>query len=541
MSVSASRCRRFFAEWLALHPEEASSFGERQYAARLELPTEAAAGHELRWLREVEREAAEVLADERLAPSTRLDLDAVARVASFFRHRLERDADASNIELACLPNAALQHQALHLEDGADTRALAARASAVRPFLEAVAENLRRGLRAGQTPDRDVARLFVERIVPGAARAVEALGPRVGAPADEARDAYLAFGRFVEGVVLPAAKTEVVLGAEEVGFRLRTMGVSDDASTLLASARKDLVRSGDEMMAHARALGHDVASVADVRHVVASLLARRPASIEDALDGYRRALDAATRFVEERGIVSLPSELALALEPLPAGIADGTPLTNWTAPLLDPHGKGHILYCPDVGAHAEVATKNLAVHEGIPGHYLQSVVWQRTRAEGALCRWIGSHDDVAMSRQYFGAMLAIEGWAVHMEHELRRHGFYDDGPEALFFAVCDAIRAARVVLDLEIHAGEMTSEQATTFVEQTTAMPRSWAAWQALRCRRAPLQGLTYFVGAVEIDALQARMGAPPRVFHDAILAFGPVPPSRMRWVLGDGQDPRMSR
>src|SRR5256885_12245562 len=115
--------------------------------------------------------------------------------------------------------------------------------------------------------------------------------------------------------------------------------------------------------------------------------------------------AGTRFVAERKLVALPGRLDFAFEPLPPGIADGTAITNWPAPLLDPQGRGHCLYGDDVTSHVEVATKNLAVHEAIPGHYLQSAIWQRTFAgrPRSIVRFSGVCDDVAFARGYFGTM------------------------------------------------------------------------------------------------------------------------------------------
>jgi uncharacterized protein (DUF885 family) len=124
------------------------------------------------------------------------------------------------------------------------------------------------------------------------------------------------------------------------------------------------------------------------------------------------------------------------------------------------------------------------------------------------------------------MLAVEGWAVRMEHLLRRHGFYDTPEEQLFFDFCDVIRAMRVVLDLELQRGRMSGEEATRFVAETTSMPEGWAHAQVVRAKRLPLQGLTYQVGAREIERLRRSFRGDELEFHERLLAAGPVPPSR---------------
>jgi uncharacterized protein (DUF885 family) len=263
-------------------------------------------------------------------------------------------------------------------------------------------------------------------------------------------------------------------------------------------------------------------------VLLGVLASKPASIAEAVALYDRHLAAATSFVKERALVPVPAALALVLEPLPRGIADGAALTNWPAPLCDPRGKGHALYATNLDAHPIVQTKNLAVHEGIPGHYLQSACWQESAPPPV--RFLGVSDHVAMARGYFGTMLSVEGWAVHTEQLMLAEGFYEAGPERIFFAFCDAIRAMRVLLDLGLHARGMPEAAALEMITRATLMPSSWALAQILRSKRIPLQSLTYLIGSTEIAALRAGPGRHLSTldFHRRLLEAGPVPPSRLR-------------
>jgi uncharacterized protein (DUF885 family) len=540
----------FFEAHARAHPEDGSTLGLREHAPRLGDPSREAAMEELGQLR------ATLAAAGSFEPSTldgdlRLDLDAVLRAARHHARWIERDADASNLELAMLPNGAVQHALLHVEEEEHAEAVASRTEAVPEFLGRHAENLRRGAREGRTPDRDVVDAFVERVLPGAASAMgsvaggvvaraalagvtlqSSLTARLASAGNAARAAYRAFAEVIATEIAPVARAgdvHVCLGEAETAFRLReTMGLESSIDELLALAERSLAQAHAALVEHARAAGHaHVKSAADARDVVMAVLAPKPATVDDAVALYRGHLDGATRFVEERALVPVPEGLALELQPLPPGVADGTVLTNWPAPLLDARGKGHALYAPDANEHPVVQTKNLAVHEGIPGHYLQSACWQRGTPSPV--RFLGVTDDVAMSRSYFGTMLSVEGWAVHMEQLLLAEGFYDAGPERIFFAFCDAIRAMRVLLDLGLHARGMDEEEALRMITRATLMPESWARNQVLRSRRIPLQSLTYLVGSTEIASLRA--GAARELdtlsFHRALLDLGPVPPSRL--------------
>lgn len=542
-----------FDAHVGAHPEDGSALGLAEHAGRLSDPSAAAARAELARLRAVLAQGAawerRLEADETVGLDARLDLDAVLRAARHHARWAERDAEASNLELALLPNGAVQHVMLHVASAEHVEAVVRRAQAVPAFLAAHAENLRRGVREERAPDRAVVKAFVERVLPGAATSmaslaagVESRATRLGVELSagdrarlaragaEAREAYDAFARAVANEIAPAARAGVTLGAGEVAFRLRdTMGLEASVEELVAGARAALALAHASLVEEARAAGHaHVKSAADARDVLLAVLAPKPATVEGAVALYERHLAAATRFVRERRVVDVPDALALVLEPMPAGMGDGITLTNWPAPLLDPRGKGHALYAADPSVHPTVQAKNLAVHEGIPGHYLQSATWQRVRPSPV--RFLGVIDDVAMSRSYFGTMLSVEGWAVHMEQTLLVEGFYDAGPERIFFAFCDAIRAMRVLLDLGLHAQGMNDEEAVRLVTDATLMPEAWARAQLVRAKRIPLQSLTYLVGSTEIAALRA--GAARHLdllaFHRALSGFGPVPPSRLQ-------------
>lgn len=545
----------FFAAHLAAHPEESTTFGLRGHAGGLSDLGAAAMAAELDRLRETLRAVQALQAEHaagrrELSLDDRLDLDAIARHVRFHERCFAADTDVENLELLTLPSSALQHDALHLASAADVLALAARAAAVPRFLDCQADNLRRGVRSGRAPDRAVVAAFVQRILPGAAKSCAALAgevtarlaaDRIAAPEALARlaastqaasAAYSQLAKIIEQEVAPAARVDVKLGAPEVAFRLReVMGLALPIAHLLEQARFAAQRAQESLIEHVRAAGHPNARTAgDARAVLLTILAEKPSTIAAALERYTHHLEAATRFVKERALVPVPEGLALSLAPLPAGIAEGTALTNWPAPLLRPGGRGHALYAPEPSAHSLVQTKNLAVHEGIPGHYLQSAWWQRTLPSPV--RFLGVSDAIAMARGYFGTMLAVEGWAVHMEELLLAEGFYAPGPERIFFAFCDMIRAMRVMLDLQLHAGGLTEDEAERLVMDATLMPQPWARAQVLRAKRIPLQSLTYLVGATELAALRARSSLSQLAFHRELLRFGPVPPSRLYEALG---------
>ena len=538
---------RFVDAHFEAHPEEASSLGRRDYAARLSAPSASSSATEVVGLRAalVEADAIEASREVPLHLDAALDLDALRRAARFHLRRLERDRDAELLEPATLPGCALQHSLLHARTREDLEALAARAAAVPEALAARTRDLRRGVAEGRGPDRDVATTFVERILPGAAAALDTMAAevvrrfavrdievtdvvaRIAQSTREASAAYRQMAAFVADEIVPRARLDVTLGREEVDFRLReVMGVETSIEVLRVRAEERLARAHGEVIEHARATGRgDVRTASDARAAVTELFGPKPPTLEAALAHYQTQIEASTRLA--RSFVPIPDDLALDLEPLPDGIADGSALTNWPAPLLDPKGRGHALYARDPAMHPSIMAKQLAVHECIPGHYLQSVVWQRARP--SVVRFLGVQDDIAMAHGYFGAMVSVEGWAVHMEGLMVREGFMDAGNERLFAAWCDAVRAVRVLLDLGLHAEGRSADEMVARVAEATFLPEGWARQQVLRSKRIPLQSSTYLIGAMEIEALTAKAPTTTRELevHRRLLSVGPVPTSRL--------------
>ncbi len=519
----------FFANHVEANPEEGSTLGLREHAGRLSDPSTDAARAELARLRETLRALDHVAIDTLTDAALQLDLDATLRAARFHARYLEKDMHATNLELAAFPNGAMQHAALHSRSAADHADVVARARAVPAFLDAHRRNLGRGRAEGRLPARPVASTFVARVLPGAASSTRALGAEGIVPPDvatAASDAFVGFARFLEDEIMPMAPPLLRLGPEETAFRIRdVMGIEGSIDELLAHARDALADAQRRMMHHA-----GVSKLADAREALTTLFVDTPASIEEALASYRREIDAATRMVKERALVPVPDHLALDLAPLPAGMADGSGFTNWPAPLLDREGRGHALYAKDPAAHPRIMAKQLGVHECIPGHYLQSVMWQRRLCDSPdrAVRFLGVTDDVAMSRGYFGTMVSVEGWAVAMEHLMREQGFFEEGPELFFLAWCNAIHAVRVLLDLELHAGDRDWDSLVRMVADATLMSDGWAAAQVIRSLRIPLQGSTYMIGAHEILELRKRSPVPILELHQALLDLGPVPISRVR-------------
>jgi uncharacterized protein (DUF885 family) len=89
------------------------------------------------------------------------------------------------------------------------------------------------------------------------------------------------------------------------------------------------------------------------------------------------------------------------------------------------------------------------------------------------------------------------------------------------------RAGRIVVDTSLHLGEMTIEEATTFMAERCGFPEPTAYREVLRYCSYPTQASSYLTGALEIERMaqswmESGMGA-LSAFHDALTSSGKLP------------------
>lgn len=167
---------------------------------------------------------------------------------------------------------------------------------------------------------------------------------------------------------------------------------------------------------------------------------------------------------------------------------------------------------------------IALHEGYPGHHLQSVYARRNPRR--LRR--------QLSNTYYG-----EGWALYAEHWMARAGLFDTPDARLAQLQMRLWRTARVIIDPSLHTGAMTYEQAVQFFVDEVGLERSAAEAEVNRFTTWPTQAPSYIIGWLEIERLkkdvQALQGAQfsEKQFVERVLEAGPLPLALLRRAVLD--------
>jgi uncharacterized protein (DUF885 family) len=353
--------------------------------------------------------------------------------------------------------------------------------------------------------------------------------RLERASESAKIATELYTTWLEGT-LPAGTDDWAIGREKhdamVGLRAFD-GLDSDAILELGWERLE-----EERAARAAA-AREVDPDADEATVIDRVKSRQPATFEDALEAYRDAMHRARRHLIERDLVTVPDDERIDVVPTPEYLRNVVPFAAYFEPAaLDADPKGIYIVTPSVGRdpnamreHNYASISNTSIHEAYPGHHLQL---DTARRNGSLTRLLTDAPEF------------VEGWGMYSELMMREHGF-DDAPEFRVIMHTDAIwRACRIILDIRLHRGEISVEEATDFlVEQTNfqrANARAEVQWYTYR----PTYPLSYLLGRTLLLGLrsdeQARLGDrfSLKGFHDTLLRNGSLPISFHRRQLAAG-------
>ncbi|AMJ68216.1 hypothetical protein AXW84_15190 [Hymenobacter sp. PAMC 26628] len=166
--------------------------------------------------------------------------------------------------------------------------------------------------------------------------------------------------------------------------------------------------------------------------------------------------------------------------------------------------------------AAPALESLFLHEAIPGHHYQFSLQLENTALPQFRR--------TPSYGAFG-----EGWGLYCETLGKELGLYTDPYQYAGALGGELHRALRLVVDVGLHTGRLTREQAIQYLMGNELISEQGATAEVERYMAWPGQALSYKIGQLKITELRARYEkqlGPKfnlRAFHDEILAGGAMP------------------
>lgn len=262
----------------------------------------------------------------------------------------------------------------------------------------------------------------------------------------------------------------------------------------------------------------------------------PDDFEGLRDAYQNETEKARSYLVEHGLVSFPDDEQCVVEPTPEVLRPILAVASYfSPPAFSPGRRGHFnVPWPPQGSTREEEERRLAansfqsiptvtVHEAYPGHH-----WHLT--------WMKANP--RRVRQIVHSSYFSEGWALYAEKMMREQGYFADDSTLLGHVNARIWRAGRIIVDVGLHVGDLSVEEAVAFMRDRIGLTEPVARAEVGRYCQWPTQAPSYLTGSLEIERMRERFladsSADLRKFHDLIAGTGclPIPLAERALVEG---------
>jgi uncharacterized protein (DUF885 family) len=259
---------------------------------------------------------------------------------------------------------------------------------------------------------------------------------------------------------------------------------------------------------------------------------------DLLEAHRSKLDDFRSFIATHDLLELPPKETLLVMEMPL-FKRGVAAAEYLAPgVLQSKPQWQATYYVDPinpswdagRVESYLRANNLyevqltAMHEAYPGHHTQYYYSRRSLNPLRAVLWNAPF---------------VEGWAVYGENLMIRLGYGGDKNDRYeFFARRgDMIVATNILMDIQLHCGRMSPEEAVQFMVEEGFQEQAQAEKKLLRAKLDSTQLAQYFLGYDEILELESdysklqKEAFNQRVFDEALIGHGSIAVKQLRKYL----------
>jgi hypothetical protein len=321
-------------------------------------------------------------------------------------------------------------------------------------------------------------------------------------------------------------------------------LAEGAAEIARYADDQLAESEARLDARARGLGANGWPEALAR------LADQHPPLDDYYPRYGRLWTECRRLAQEHRLLSWP-DFPIRFMPRPTWVRRAAPHLYFLsyhspAPLEDPHELEYFVTPiePDMppdererllrATHDGVIKLTHVIHHGAIGHHVQN--WHAARAPSRIGQ-VAAVDCASRIALFCGGTMA-EGWACYATELMNEVGFLTP-LEQLALDHARLRMAARALVDVRLHHGVWTLDQAVLFYRTRVGMAEAAAHAEAVKNSLFPATALMYLMGTDAIHGLRRDLAREPgfelAAFHDRLLACGSIPVSHAATLLRAAQ------
>jgi hypothetical protein len=181
--------------------------------------------------------------------------------------------------------------------------------------------------------------------------------------------------------------------------------------------------------------------------------------------------------------------------------------------------------------------NHVVHHGAIGHHVQN--WHAAHRAASRVGKVAAVDCASRLAMFCAGTMA-EGWACYATALMEELDFLSP-LERLSEAHSRVRFLARAIVDIEVHQGSMSVDDAVGFWVRHVGGSADAARNEATKASMFPCTAVIYWLGSRGIrelrDAMHAKRGAAfsLRSFHDELLGFGSIPVPLVARIMREGE------
>jgi uncharacterized protein (DUF885 family) len=335
-------------------------------------------------------------------------------------------------------------------------------------------------------------------------------------------------------LLPRSRGKYALGAETFARQLRYEELVDTPlDELLALGEANLRRDQEAF--------RDTARKIDPRRtpaeVMKALAADHPTEA-DLIPSARQTIEKIRRFLVDRKIVAIPSEVRPTVAETPPYARNGSFASMDTPGAYETRATEAFYYVtpPEKDWTAEQKEQHLrlfnapvmqiiTIHEAFPGHYIQFLYAKQYPTRTRKLASCGSN---------------VEGWAHYCEQMMVEEGYGDGDPKIRLAQLSEALlRDCRFVVGIKLHTQGMTVEEGAKVFEAEGHQEPSTAYEEARRGAYNPTY-LYYTLGKLQIYKLREDYRKAKgkdyklETFHNDFVRQGGIPIKLIRRILLPG-------
>ncbi len=338
-----------------------------------------------------------------------------------------------------------------------------------------------------------------------------------------------FAAWLEKDLKPRSTGSFVLGEKLFAELLKDSEMVDmPIADLLATGEAQLAKDYAAFVATAKKID-PTKSPADVMKAISL---EHPTA-DDLIPAVGRSLEETRKFVVDKDIITIPSEVRPKVEETPPYARGGSFASMDTPGAYEHKATEAFYYVTPVekdwdAKHQEEHLRLynrpvillIDIHEAFPGHYVQ---------------FLYSPQFPTKTRKLTFAGTNAEGWAHYAEQMIVDEGFGGGDPKIRLAQLAEAlVRDCRYVVGVRLHTRGMTLEEgAKLFVDKAFMEPAN--AYEEARRGTFNPTYLYYTLGKIEIQKLsgeyRAKTGKSLKDFHNAFVAQGSLPIPLVRKLL----------